>query len=60
MLRTFLRRTPLHILMYKAVVKICFFFMYVIRIHELVDTLLIRRYNTLLTSFATFVRRNHI
>ena len=35
-----------------------FFFMYVIRIHESVDTLLIRRYNTLLTSFATFVRRN--
>ena len=35
-----------------------FFFMYVIRIHESVDTLLIRRYNTLLTSFATFVKRN--
>jgi len=35
-----------------------FFFMYVIRIHESVDTLLIRRYNTLLTSFATFVRKN--
>ena len=35
-----------------------FFFMYVLRIHELVDALSIRRYNTLLTSFATFVRKN--
>jgi len=34
------------------------FFLYVIRIHELVDALLIRRYNTLLNSFTTFVRKN--
>ena len=35
-----------------------FFFMYVLKIYELVDALSIRRYNTLLTSFATFVRKN--
>ena len=35
-----------------------FFLMYVLRIYELVDALSIRRYNTLLTSFATFVKKN--